>query len=309
MTTLRAPAAPPPAHPSPAAATTPALRAAAAVLLTMASVAVLVLAPRATMAYAAPLGPLRAPGEAGFVAAHRGDRASAPENTIPAFEAAVRSGSDVLEADVQLTADGFPVLLHDDTVDRTTNGTGAVADLTLAELRILDAGSWYDARYAGVAVPTFGEFLDVLTDFPQVNALVELKGAWTPSEVETLLGGVYGRLLQDRIVFASFSPTTIDALGTAAPTLPRILIRRVLPLDPVATARRYDVDALMTRSSGLARQPDAVDELHAAGLALLLYTLNSEDRWGEALARGVDGIVTDEPSALDEWIAATAPGT
>src|SRR5690606_4836477 len=89
------------------------------------------------------IGSLRAPGEPAFIAGHRGDRASAPENTMAAFEAAFASDLEFVETDVQLTADGVPILMHDDTVDRTTNGTGAVAELSLAALRALDAGSWY----------------------------------------------------------------------------------------------------------------------------------------------------------------------
>jgi glycerophosphoryl diester phosphodiesterase len=286
------------------------LRVSAAALVTIASVAVLVLAPGATRAYAANLmGPLRAPGEAAFIAAHRGDRATAPENTVPAFEAAVLSGSGFIEVDVQLTADGYPVLIHDRTVDRTTTGTGAVADLTLAEIRSLDAGSWYAPAFTGVQVPMWGEFLDILVGANDVTALVELKHAWSPDDIETLMGGIYFRGLQDRIVFASFSSTTVRALHDAAPLIPRVLIRRVLPLDPVAVAQRYDVIAIMTRSSALEARPDTIEQMHAAGLGVLLYTLNSEERWGEALAYGVDGIVTDMPSALDAWIAQTAPGT
>ena len=286
------------------------LRLAAAILVTTASVLVLVLAPGATNAYAANLmGPLRAPGEAAFIAAHRGDRASAPENTIPAFVSAVASGSDFLETDVQLTVDGYAVLLHDARVDRTTSGSGAVAELTLAEVRTLDAGSWYDPAFAGIQVPLFEEFLDLLVASPDVTALVELKFEWTADEVETLLGGIYFRGVQDRIVFASFSPGTVAALRDADAAIPRVLIRRELPYDPVKVANRYGAIAIMTRAGALESNPDAVAEMHAAGLGILLYTLNTDDRWGEALAYGVDGIVTDEPSALDDWIAATAPGT
>ncbi|GHF26075.1 glycerophosphodiester phosphodiesterase [Pseudolysinimonas yzui] len=286
------------------------LRVSAAALVTIASVAVLVLAPGATQAYAANLmGPLRAPGEPAFIAAHRGDRASAPENTVPAFEAAVAGGADFVEVDVQLTVDGYPVIIHDATVDRTTTGTGAVADLTLAEIRTLDAGSWFAPQFAGVQVPMWGEFLDILTRAPEVTALVELKHTWATDDIENLMGGIYFRGLQDRIVFASFSTATVTALQETAPVIPRVLIRRVLPLDPVAVAQRYDAIAIMTRSSALTERPDAVGEMHAAGLGLLLYTLNNEERWVEALGYGVDGIVTDKPSALDAWIAQTAPGT
>jgi glycerophosphoryl diester phosphodiesterase len=286
------------------------VRIVAAIVVTTASVLVLVLAPGATTAYAANLmGPLRAPGEPAFIAAHRGDRASAPENTVPAFESAVLSGSDFLETDVQLTADGYPVLMHDASVDRTTNGTGLVDDLTLAELRTLDAGSWYAPEFAGIQVPLFEEFLDILVRSPEVTALVELKDEWSADDVEKLLGGIYFRGVQDRIVFAAFSPHTATALQKAAPAIPRGILRRVLPVDPVEIAGRYGAIAIMTRASALEDRPDAVAEMHAAGLGVLLYTLNSEERWSEALSYGVDGIVTDEPSALDEWIAATAPGT
>jgi glycerophosphoryl diester phosphodiesterase len=286
------------------------LRVSAAALVTIASVAVLVLAPGATTAYAANLmGPLRAPGEAAFIAAHRGDRATAPENTVPAFEAAVVSGSGFVEVDVQLTADGFPVIIHDRTVDRTTTGTGAVADLTLAEIRTLDAGSWYAPAFAGVQVPLWGEFLDTLVGANDVTALVELKHTWTPDDIEMLMGGIYFRGLQDRIVFASFATPTVRALQHAAPLIPRVLIRRVLPLDPASVAGRYGAIAIMTRSSALEARPGTVERMHAAGLGVLLYTLNSEERWSEALGLGVDGIVTDKPSALDAWIAQTAPGT
>ena len=286
------------------------VRIAAAILVTTASVLVLVLAPGARSAYAANLmGPLRAPGEAAFIAAHRGDRAAAPENTVPAFESAVRGGSDFLETDVQLTADGYPVLMHDASVDRTTSGSGLVADLTLAELRTLDAGSWYAPEFAGVQVPLFTEFLDILVASPEVTALVELKDQWSADDVETLMGGIYFRGVQDRIVFAAFSPNTATALQEVAPLIPRVILRRVLPIDPVEVAGRFGAIAIMTRASALEDRPDAVAEMHAAGLGILLYTLNSEKRWSEALSYGVDGIVTDEPSALDEWIAATAPGT
>lgn len=286
------------------------LRVSAAALVTIASVAVLVLAPGATNAYAANLmGPLRAPGEPAFIAAHRGDRASAPENTVPAFEAAVAGGADFVEVDVQLTVDGYPVIMHDATVDRTTTGTGAVDDLTLAEIRTLDAGSWFAPQFAGVQVPMWSEFLDILTRAPEVTALVELKHTWAADDIENLMGGIYFRGLQDRIVFASFSSATVSALQETAPVIPRVLIRRVLPLDPVAVAQRYGAIAIMTRSSALTERPDAVGEMHAAGLGVLLYTLNNEERWVEALGYGVDGIVTDKPSALDAWIAQTAPGT
>jgi glycerophosphoryl diester phosphodiesterase len=290
--------------------THPLARASLAGALTVATVLVLVLVPQAVQAYAPSLiGPLRAPGEPAFVAGHRGDRADAPENTMPAFEAAFASGLDIVETDVQLTADGHPVLLHDPTVDRTTDGTGAVADLTLAEVEALDAGSWYAKEFAGTRIPQLGEFLDLLAATPRKRALVELKEYWTPDEIGIVLSEVYARGVQNRVVFAGIHLGTIANLGATAPAIPRVIIRRDLPADPVGLARFYGAIAILTTPWSLETDPDAVAEMHAAGLGVLLYTLNSEKRWREATAYGVDGIVTDKPSRLDDWLAQTAPGT
>ncbi len=99
--------------------------------------------------------------EKGFCA-HRGAMGTHPENTIPAFKAAVKAGAHMVEMDVWLTKDKKMVVLHDATVDRTTNGTGKVSDLTLAELKILDAGSWKSPEFKGVQIPTFEEALAVM---------------------------------------------------------------------------------------------------------------------------------------------------
>ena len=289
--------------------THPVRRALASAVVTLALVAVMLLVPDAVRVYATNMmGALRAPGEPAFVAGHRGDRAHAPENTLPAIEAALASGLEFVETDVQLSADGVPVLMHDETVDRTTNGTGAVADLTLAELRALDAGSWYGAEFAGVQVPLFTEFLDALAD-SRKKAIVELKGYWRPDDIRGLLSAIYLRGVQNRIVFGSFNLTTVAHLADAAPAIPRIIIKRDLPADPVGLADYYGAIAILTTPTSLEADPDAVARMHDAGLGVLVYTLNSEKRWSEALAYGVDGIVTDKPSKLDGWIAKTAPGT
>jgi len=284
--------------------------AAAAAALTVATVLVMVLVPDAVQAYApSMIGALRAPGEPAFVAGHRGDRSDAPENTMPAFQAAFASGLEFVETDVQLTADGHAVLLHDPTVDRTTDGTGAVAALTLAQVQGLDAGSWFGAEFAGTRVPQLGEFLDLLAATPHKKALIELKEYWTRDDIRDILDDVFLRGVQNRVVFASFHLGTVANLGDVAAAIPRVIIRRDLPADPVALAAFYGAIAIMTSPWSLERYPDAVADMHAAGFGVLVYTLNSEKRWNEALGYGVDGIVTDAPSALDDWIADTAPGT
>jgi glycerophosphoryl diester phosphodiesterase len=254
------------------------------------------------------MGTLRAPGEPAFVAGHRGDRTSAPENTLPALAAALVGPLEFVETDVQLSADGVPVVIHDETVDRTTDGTGAVSELTLGQLKQLDAGAWFGPEFAGTRIPTLVEFLDIFTGSDK-KAMVELKGFWTVEQISGIRGDILARGVQDRIIFASFNLTTIENLREEASAFPRVIIRRDLPADPVRFAQFYGAIAILTSPDSLERDEYAVRDMHEAGLGVLLYTLNSEDGWSEALAYGVDGIITDVPSRLDGWIAATAPGT
>jgi glycerophosphoryl diester phosphodiesterase len=285
------------------------LRAVPAVAITLALVIVATVAPNVSTVYASNVfGALRAPGEPAFVAGHRGDRAVAPENTIPALQSALDSPLDFVETDVQLTKDGIPVLFHDETVDRTTTGHGLVSDHTLESLRSLDAGSWYSQKYAGTVVPTFEEFLGIFSS-SEKKALVELKGFWTEEEVSLVTDLIYSFRVHDRITLASFNFNTLRNIETTAPAIPRVIIRRMLPADPVRLAQFYGAIAILTSPASLEENPDAVADMHAAGLGLLLYTLNSEEKWSEAIGWGVDGIITDKPSSLDKWLAETAPGT
>jgi glycerophosphoryl diester phosphodiesterase len=255
-------------------------------------------------------GTLRSPGQPALIAGHRGDRSVAPENTLPALQAALDSTMAFVETDIQLTSDGVPVLIHDDTVDRTTDGTGPVADLTFAQLRALDAGSWFSRDFAGVTVPSLDEFIVLLAASGSTKqALLELKGFWPADDVRTVVSMLASGGVQNRVTFASFDFTTIMNLHAVAPAIPRVIIQRELSADPVALAEHFHAIAVLTSPASLERNPGAVEAMHEAGLGLLLYTLNSTQRWEEALALGVDGIVTDKPSGLDEWLADTAPGT
>jgi glycerophosphoryl diester phosphodiesterase len=280
-----------------------------AVAATLLLVLAIVLCPQVSGVYAANVfGALRAPGDPAFIAGHRGDRSSAPENTIVSLQAALDSTLEFAETDVQLTADGVPVLMHDATVDRTTNGTGLVGDFTLEQLRTLDAGSWYSTEFSEVRVPTLEEFLDIFAESNK-KVLLELKGFWSRAEVEIATDLVYSAGVQDRVTFSTKNFTTLRNIEAVAPGFPRAIIMRLLPADPVRLAQFYGAIAILTSPESLEENPRAVDLMHAAGLGILLYTLNSEKRWSAALALGVDGIVTDKPSSLDRWLAETAPET
>jgi len=277
--------------------------------ITLALVLVLVLGPAATKTQAASMfGTLRAPGDPAFIAGHRGDRAEAPENTLPAVQRAFEGNMVFVEVDVRLSADGVPVLIHDETVDRTTNGTGRVDSLTLAELRRLDAGSWYSSEYTGVTIPTLDEFLALLAT-SRTKAMIELKGVWPAEGIAAVAALVSEHGVGNRTVAASFEPETLQQLLAGAPDIPRLVLARELPKDAVAEVHAHHAIALVTNPTALAVAPETVHLLHDAGLGILLYTLNEQESWAEALAMGVDGIITDTPSSLDGWLADTAPGT
>ena len=109
--------------------------------------------------------------------AHRGGTEKTPENTLPAFEAALELCVDMIEFDLRVTADGHVVVMHDATVDRTTDGTGEIANLTLEQIKRLDAGSWHSLRFAGTLVPTLDEVLQIMPSSVLLN--IELKGGET----------------------------------------------------------------------------------------------------------------------------------
>lgn len=246
------------------------------------------------------LGESRAAGEAAFIASHRGGGASAPENTVPAISAALAAGFDYVEVDVALTADRHPVLMHDATVDRTTNGHGRLSELTLAQVTALDAGSWFDAAYAGTRVPTFAEFLDVLAPSGR-RALIEMKGEWDAAAVEAAVADLEARGLERRVAVSSFDARTLAMAGAASSVLPRLFILRHLPDDVVGAATVARVRGLIIARRALLERPEVVDELHAAGIRVVVYTLNSDTQWDAVTALGVDGIVTDDPATLSTW--------
>ncbi|MGL4256353.1 MAG: glycerophosphodiester phosphodiesterase [Microbacterium sp.] len=174
------------------------------------------------------MGDPRTPGDAAFIASHRGGGAAAPENTLPAISAALQGGFGYVEVDVALTADGHAVLMHDRRVDRTTDGAGPIGELTLAEVRALDAGSWFDPAYAGTQVPTLAEFLDLLADLGG-RAIVELKGTWDQDAVAGAVAEISARSLERSVALASFDARTLALCAAESEVVSRLLILKHLP--------------------------------------------------------------------------------
>ncbi len=251
------------------------------------------------------LGEERTPGEAAFIASHRGGAATAPENTLPAITAALDAGFAYVEVDVALTADRQPVLMHDKTVDRTTDGHGRLAELTFAEVRALDAGSWFDPAYAGTQVPTLDEFLTALVE-ADARAIVELKGEWDASAVDAAVAAVAAHGLERRVVLASFDARTLAFAAAGSRVMSRLLILKHVPADVVSAVEEAGARGVVVSRDEVLARPGIVDELHAAGARVVVYTLNEHDQWDAVTALGVDGIVTDDPHTLSEWQSAYA---
>ena len=153
--------------------------------------------------------------------AHRGSKGTHPENTLASFKEAVRVGSDGIELDVHLTKDGQLVVIHDETVDRTTNGTGEIRTLTLAEIKELDAGSWFHNKYAGEKIPTLEEVLLLLKELGfngQLNIELKTDVIQYKGLVEKCLALQSAKDWPFAIVYSSFNPYTLVELKEANPS-------------------------------------------------------------------------------------------
>ncbi|MGK5671223.1 glycerophosphodiester phosphodiesterase family protein [Micromonospora sp. URMC 106] len=251
----------------------------------------------------APNGYLRPDGSPLTVIAHRGASSAAPENTLVAQEAARRANADWIENDVQPSRDGVPFVLHDATVDRTTDGAGRIRDLTAAQLKALDAGSWFAPSYAGERLPTLAEQLADLRTRGG-NLLLEIKGAHTRDEVARIVEVIRAERMTGRVFIQSFEVDALRHTRELAPELPLGLLRSSLDADPVAIARELGLTAYNPSGTALLTRPDAVRALHDAGVAVLVWTIDSANQWQALEQADVDGIITNRPAELAGWNAA-----
>jgi glycerophosphoryl diester phosphodiesterase len=242
-----------------------------------------------------------------LVIAHRGDSAHRPENTLASFAGALEVGAEVVEMDVQLTADGHVVVLHDPTLDRTTTGRGDVRRMTLAEVRAVSAGypDRFGSAYAGERVPTFAEVLGLLRD--RARALVEIK---TESVTDDADGGIEARVAEELrragmtgdVAVISFDHRAVMRLRSLAPAIARgRLFGRCTGDEVVAQARDAACEIVMPHKGQitdvLARR------VHEAGLKLATWVVD-EPRELKALARfGLYGVGSNRPGVLLEAIA------
>ncbi|MFC3505529.1 glycerophosphodiester phosphodiesterase family protein [Micromonospora krabiensis] len=256
-----------------------------------------------TITELSPNGYLRPQGSPLTVVAHRGASAAAPENTLVAQEIARRGGADWIENDVQPSKDGIPFILHDGTVDRTTDGTGNIRDLTAAQIKALDAGSWFGPQYVGERVPTLAEQLADLRTRGG-NLLLEIKGKHSRDEVATIIQVIRDERMMSRVFVQSFEVDALRYTYELAPELPLGLLRSSLDADPVAVAKDLHLTAYNPDGNALLARPEVVAELHTAGVAVMAWTVDSAGLWQRLERIGTDGVITNRAAELVGWNAA-----
>jgi glycerophosphoryl diester phosphodiesterase len=231
-----------------------------------------------------------------IIIGHRGACALAPENTVASFKLAVEHKADFVELDAKLSLDGVVVVIHDQTVDRTTNGTGRVNQLPYDELRKLDAGSKFDKKYAGEKIPTLDEVFKAVGKDVFVNVELTNYESTKDSLVEKVVEVVKANNMEDRVLFSSFVPGNL------------IKAHRGLPNTPVAMLCLEGFAGILTRSfltmgispefvhpylADVTRQTVAWE--HRRGRKVNVWTVNANEDILRMLDAGVDGIFTDDP--------------
>jgi glycerophosphoryl diester phosphodiesterase len=238
--------------------------------------------------------------------AHRGARREAPENTLPAFELAVSQGADGIELDVQLSADGVVVVIHDETVDRTTDGNGPVVGLTLAQLQRLDASAGVSG-YAGVQVPTLAATLDLLAP-SGLKVNIELKNSEEdyPGLEEQVLAAVAAHDLADRVVLSTFNHYSLKTLQAHVATSQLGMLYPDPLYKPWRYASRLGVGAIHPPAR-FVLGGGWVRHAHAAGLAVRPWVVNSERTLARMFRWCVEGVFTDVPGVAVTVRAAMTP--
>jgi glycerophosphoryl diester phosphodiesterase len=230
-----------------------------------------------------------------LVIAHRGASGHAPENTLAAFKEAVALGATFIETDLQLTRDARFVAIHDDTVDRTTNGHGTVHDLTLTELRKLDAGSWFGSEFAGERIPTLEEILEFSKKHDVVFYL-ELKPGGSWGGEHALIGALRESGEIARSVVISFDAGVLAAVRKIEPTLMTGLLYDGQLEDPLEKA--VEIGARQVAVRGDLVTPWMLGQARRRDLQVVCWTVNHPAHMRLLMTAGVDGIMSDYPDRL-----------
>ena len=234
--------------------------------------------------------------------AHRGATGYAPENTIAAFDKGVEMKADHIEIDVQRSKDGELVIIHDTTVDRTTDGTGNVKDLTFEQIRSLDAGSWKGEEFKGEKIPTFDEILDRYHG--KVGILIELKAPELYPGIEAQVAEELkernlDKPQNEKIIIQSFNFESMKITNSLLPKVPIGVLTSNRAHTTEQALKEFATYAdYFNPSYGIVTK-ELVDQVHALGMKIQSWTVRSQEAADFLLEMNVDGIITDYPDYVD----------
>lgn len=239
-----------------------------------------------------------------WIIGHRGFRARYPENTLIAFQAAIEAGVRMIELDVMLSRDRKVVVIHDATVDRTTDGKGPVDRKALEELKQLDAGGWFDAQFSNQRIPELSEVLDLVAGRVYVNIEIKSNAFEAHHPADAIEMQVVDLLKQKKLLHTSLvSSFNIDIIKQIA-ALEKPPEIAFISEEPAST----ETVQMCTRLNLFSWHPNyrivsrnQVKQMHAAGLKVFPYTVNSKEDYTRMRSMDVDGIVTDDPASAAEW--------
>ena len=239
-----------------------------------------------------------------WIIAHRGYRQEYPENTLAAFQAAMAAGVSMIELDVMFSRDRRVVVIHDATLERTTDGHGAVNDYTMEELKQLDAGSWFDAKFADQHLPELSEVLDLVNGRAYIN--IEIKAHayenhHPPDAIEKqVVAMVKKKNLQDSVLISSFEIDILVQIASIEDPPAIALIsktrasKRLVEICSALKVFSWHPDHLIVT-------PRQVDMMHAAGLKVFPYNVDTFEDYLKMINMKVDGVITDDPVSAGHW--------
>lgn len=234
-----------------------------------------------------------------LVIAHRGASGTAPENTMAAFRQAVEMGADMIELDVQRTKDGQVVVIHDATLQRTTNGSGAVRELTYAEIEQLDAGSWFGEgqEFAGERVPLLKEVLEFTKGKCALNIEIKNIPYADPGIEQAVVDLLHETGFPlEQVIISSFDHSCLHRIARLEPNVPTACLFSHYP------ASLAGLDTGILHPSWQVIRPEFMSWVRESGRKVNVWTVDKPERWAWLLEAGVDGIITNYPARLIAYL-------
>jgi glycerophosphoryl diester phosphodiesterase len=239
-----------------------------------------------------------------WIIGHRGYRVKYPENTLAAFQAAIEAGAVMIELDVMLSRDRKVIAIHDATLERTTNGKGSVADFTLAELKQLDAGSWFDSQFANQQLPELSEVLDLVIGRAYVN--IEIKAnAYEPHHPPDAIEKQVVELLrqkdlQDTAMISSFEFKFLQQVSSMKKA-PAIAFISQKPANKNTVNMCTRLNVFSWHPDHRIVTPSQVKKMHAAGIRVFPYNVDTFEDYARMRDMNVDGLITSNPGLAGYW--------